>query len=571
MKLRILLAGVLLVILFSYLGFLVYEDAIIEKLAPKFPKSEENSPGYYADLVSFLVSETVWIGILLVACTYFIFYGNLSSTIDSVEKKMMQHTSTTLALAVTIFGIICIMVATTGLEQFPNSADEFAYLFQAEQLSEGKLWNDVHGVPDFFEFHHLAQKDGKWISRFPPGWPLILSIAFFVHIPPFLINVVLGILSTLVLFRMASRIYDERIAMWSSITMLFSSFFIFNSSTYFSHMASLLEGLLFVYFSYRYVQTGKPLYALGAGIFLGMLLMTRQLNAIIFLLPIVAWLFYELRWRAVLPLVLIAVGAIPFAGLFLWYNYSITGDPFVPVTMWTNADEALGFVKGHTPAKGLKFTFKRLAMFIYWASPTLLILYLVFLVLRLKDYRKIWLHPEDYLFVLLIVGYFFYYHSGGNQYGPRFYLEAFPFVVAFVVAKVMQTNYRWARVLLFAGIAFNLVRIPFIAYREHQVVEERQDVYAQVENKNIKDAIVFISSGTGIIRPMPVEDLNRNDRYYRNDVIYARDLGERNVELMRFYKDKDFYLYRRQEDVVEGELIPIPPPDDLTHGFTKRE
>jgi hypothetical protein len=387
---------------------------------------------------------------------------------------------------------------------------------------------------------------------------LLLSLAYLVSIPPFLINLLIGCLAAMVLFRLVSRIYDERIALWSAIAMTFSSYFIFNAATYFSHMASLLEGLLFVYLAYRYIQTEKLLYALGAGLFLGMLIMTRQLTAVIFLAPFVVYYFYKLKLRAVTPLILMAVGTAPFVGFFLWYNNEITGSPFVPVTMWTNSDEALGFVKGHTPVKGAKFTFKRLAMFLYWASPSFLILYFLYLLQRIRDYRKILLHPEDYIFLLLMAGYFFYYHSGGNQYGPRFYLEGFPFLVVLVVARALRTNQRWAKVFLFVAIIFNFIRIPFIAYREHRVVEERKDVYAQVENNGIKNAVIFISSQTSVMRPMPVEDLNRNDRRYENDVLYARDLGPENIKLIDYYRGKkEFYLYKREIDAVHGSLVKI--------------
>jgi hypothetical protein len=558
MKIRILLILMLLATVAAFVAFQFAEPWILEKLSPKFPKSEENEPGYYADMVGFLVGEGVWIVILIIATVYFSLYGNLLERIHRLESAMLANRRRTMWAIIISFVIVTVLVATAALEQFPNSADEYVYLFQAQQLSEGNLWSDVHPVPDFFEFHHLAQKDGKWVGRFPPGWPVLLSLAYVINIPPFLINTLIGWIAAVVLFRLVRRIYDERIALWSTIAMVFSSYFIFNAATYFSHMASLLEGLLFVYLAYRYLQNEKIIYAFAAGIFLGMLVMTRQLTAVIFLLPFVVYYFYKLKLRALGPLALMAVGALPFVAFFLWYNYKITGDPLVPVTMWTNADEALGFVKGHTPVKGAKFTFKRLAMFFYWASPSLLLLYFFYLVLRAKEFKKILLHPEDYIFLLLIVGYFFYYHSGGNQYGPRFYLEGFPFLVIFVVAKTLRTNHHWFKVFLFAGIIFNVVRIPFIAYREHRIIEERKDIYAQVERKNITNAVVFISSQTGVMRPMPVEDLNRNNHYYRNDVIYARDLGKENVRLMDHYRgSKDFYLYRRKPDVVEGELVKI--------------
>jgi hypothetical protein len=557
MKPRLVLIITLILALVFYLIFRLNENFVIQKLSPSFPQSEENPPGYYADLLTLIVTEGIWLIILVIATIYFSLYGNFLRMINSIEARLLRNTRLTLGLAALVFLAVTSVIATVGLNQFPNSADEFVYLFQAQQLSEGKLWDPVHPLPDFFEFHHLAQKDGKWVGRFPPGWPAILSLSYLLHIPPFLINTLLGVACIFVTFMVAKRLYDQRIAMWATIALITSSFFIFNSATFFSHILCLLEGLLFVYFCHRFIQAGKYVDVLAAGVFLGLLIMTRQLTALIFFVPFGVYFLFKMKLRAFLPFLIMGVGALPFIGLFLWYNYKITGDPLVPVTMWTNADEALGFVKGHTPAQGLKFTVKRLVMFVYWASPSLLILYLMYVLWRLKEYKKLFLHPEDFLFLLLVIGYFFYYHSGGNQYGPRFYLEGLPFLIIFVVAKALRSDLRWAKVFLFLGLIYNVVKIPFVTYREHQVIAERKDVYDKVHENGITNAVVFISSPTGVMRPMPVEDLNRNDRYYENNVIYARDLGVRNKELMNYSKGKDFYIYRRPFDKVSGELLKI--------------
>jgi hypothetical protein len=559
MKVRLLLVGILILTCIAYVIFKLNEPAFIQKLTPFFPSKDENTPGYYSDLVAFLFTEGFWLMVLVIVTVYFSFYGNLEKHINKIEAILLKNSSVTLYILLMVFFLITILVATIGLKQFPNSADEFAYLFQAEQLSDGKLWDAVHPKPDFFEFHHLAQKDGKWVSRFPPGWPLVLSVAFIFEIPPFAINALIGVIVLGIFYKLMDRFYGERIAIWSVFILAFSSFFIFNAASYFSHTVSLLEGLLFIYFSHRYLQTKRLWYTLLAGFALGMLVMTRQLTAVVFFVPLCAYLLYQLRIRALPPLFLIGLGALPFVGAFLWYNQKITGDPLMPVTVWTNADEALGFVKGHTPVKGLKFTFKRLMMFLYYTSPALLVLYFLYLFERLKNFKRILSNPGDYLFLLLIIGYFFYYHSGGNQYGPRFYLEGFPFLIGFVVARVLRMNTRWAKVFLFCGLIYSIVKIPLITYREHQVIEERMDVYSLVEEQGINNAVVFISSETGIIRPMPVEDLNRNDRHYENDVIYARDLGAENLTLMKHYSTKDFYIYKRGIDVPSGELIKISP------------
>jgi hypothetical protein len=557
MRFRLFLFIILAVTAIGFILFKMNEDVIITKLTPFFPSKDENTPGYYADMIAFVAEEIVWIVALVVASAFLIRRPDFNALFTSIEDRLVAKKHFALPVVCFAFVIITVFVATAGLEQFPNSADEYAYLFQAQQLSEGKLWDEVHPKHEFFEFHHLAHKDGKWVGRFPPGWPLLQSLAYILHIPPFIVNTLLGLLGLIITFKLFRRIYDERVAMWSAIAMAFTSFYIFNSATFFSHMAALVEGLLFIYFCYRFVQEQRTLFAFLAGLFLGILVMTRQLNAVIFFLPVVAYLCYELKFKAIKPLIIIGLGAIPGVAVFLWYNYSITGDPFVPVTMWTNADEALGFVKGHTPAKGAKFTFKRFMMFFYFASPILLILYFFYLVHRLRDIRKIFAHPEDYFFLLLVAGYFFYYHSGGNQYGPRFYLEGLPFLIGFVVVKVLRSTNSWARPLLFCAVAFNLIRIPFIAHREHRVVEERKDIYAQAAAMKLKDAVVFIGSETGVIRPMPIENLNRNDRDYQNEVLFARDLGTRNIELMKFYPGKSFYLYKRKVDVVRGELIKV--------------
>lgn len=559
MRLRFLFPGLAIIAVVLWILFQFNESTIIGKLIP-FVLSDENTPGYYADLISFTANEVFWIIILVSVTGLLISWRGFNQWFNGIENKLLDNRKITLSVVYASFIIITSVVATRSLLQFPNSADEYVYLFQAQQLGDGKLWDPVHPHPDFFEFHHLAQKEGKWIGRFPPGWPLLLSIAFVLGIPPFLVNTILALIALIVFERFVRRLYDSRIALWSVLTLAFSSFYIFNAATFFSHIASLLEGLLFVYLAYRFLQTQRYGYAIASGVFLGLLIMTRQLTALIIFLPVFVYVIYQLKQRAILPLLLIGLGATPFIGAFLWYNYTITGNAFVPVTMWTNSDEALGFVKGHTPAKGLKYTVKRLLMFIYFVSPTLLLLYALCLLGRVKNWKKFLIHPEDYIFVLLIFGYFFYYHSGGNQYGPRFYLEGLPFLIVFVVAKVLRSGRVWAKALLFASLIYSLVKIPFIAEREGAVVRERMDVYTLVKEQGVKNAVVFIGSETGVIRPMPAENLNRNDRFYKNDVIYARDLGEQNQELIQFYQGKDIYLYRRPIDEVRGILTRLNAP-----------
>ncbi len=142
-------------------------------------------------------------------------------------------------------------------------------------------------------------------------------------------------------------------------------------------------------------------------------------------------------------------------------------------------------------------------------------------------------------------------------------------MVSFIIIKVLRQNVMWGRALLFTGILYALVKIPFITAREHKVVDERMDLYDKVAEANLSNAVVFIGSPTGVIRPMYEANLNRNDREFKSDVLYALDLGQHNEALMQYYPDRKFYLYTREETETEGILIQYTADSVLLSRQTK--
>jgi hypothetical protein len=560
-KLPWLIAAVAIMLLATYAFILRYEMQIVHFYTKLFPDQKHKSIIYWQDLTDLLFTEMVMLGIFAITTVYVTRKIDVSRLVEKSESLFLKKPSLTLWLIVVSFFIVALYAAVYVLDEFPNSADEYAYLFQAEVLSRGKLWDTAHPLKDFFQFHHIAQVGDVWISRFPPGWPLVLAIAFIVNIPAYIINPVLGAITLIVLYKFCIRFYDQRVAFWSTIITAFSACVILNAGSFFSHTSSLLELLLFIYLMYLYLDEKKFYQAVLAGFCLGLLVITRYFTAFLVFIPFFVYLVYHHKFKAFVPLVLIGIGSIPPMLYLLWYNYAITGNPLVPVTMWAYDDEALGFVNGHTVGKGFQFIVRRIMMFVAWISPAALILYFVFLWKKIKSKSERLTHPEDYWLLFLAVGYFFYYHHGGNQYGPRFYFEAIPFVIIFVVSKVIQSNYKWAYAMMLTGFIYALVKIPIIGRHEYKVVQERQDIYAKVKDKGIHNAVVFVSSGTGLLRPMPQRDLSRNDKDYNNDVIYAQDLKERNIELMDYYKGRAFYYYKRQLNNLEGELVEVKPEE----------
>lgn len=557
-----IILGTFLLVLFIFITS--FEKEIASSYIKLFPTQRDKSMIYWIDLTYMLYNELARICIFIIATVYLAQHTNIQSIFNRIDQKLVQNSKVTVGVTVALFTILSVYVAAYILDSFPNSADEYAYLFQAEAISRGKLWDTPHQLKDFFEFHHIAQINNMWIGRFPPGWPLVLAAAYVASIPTYMINVVLGAISLVVLYLFCKRFYNERVAVWATICTAFTATVIFNAASFFSHTSSFLEMLLFVYFFYLYIDKKKAQHALLAGFFLGLLTITRYFTAFLIFIPFFVYLVYNDKLKSFQTLVLIGLGAIPPMLFLLWYNYAITGDPLLPVTMWAYDDEALGFVNGHTPIKGAEYVMRRILMFIAWVSPAFLILYGVLLWNKIKNKSERLLHPEDYAFVLLMIGYFFYYHNGGNQYGPRFYFEAIPFVIVFGLVKVLQTRNRWGLALIITGSVYALIKIPIIATHEHAIIKEREHVYQLVEEKGVRNAVVFIGSGAGLLRPMPNKDLTRNDKSYKNDVIYALDLKEKNKELINYYKGRKFYIYKRDTREVMGQLMELNVSDNFT-------
>lgn len=556
--------GVILIL--GYVLINGFESEIASFYSRLFPEKKYHSQEYWTYLTESYFFEFATVCIYFVATFFMVERVNIGAALSKTEHVLLRKTSLTLHVTVAAVFLLTTVVAFLVLQEFPNSADEYAYVFQAESLSRGVLWDTPHPLRDFFEFEHIAEFQNKWLSRFPPGWPLMLSVAFILGVPAALVNPVLGAVTLYVFFAFCKRRYNERTAIWATLISALSGSFIYNSASFFSHTSSLLCLLLFIHFFYIHLDNRRWQTAVLAGFFLGLLAITRYFTAFLIFMPVFGYLVYHSRLRSLPTLIATGFGALPPVLYLLWYNYVITGNPLLPVTMWAYQDESLGFVNGHSVVKGVEFLLRRLFLFITWVSPGLIVLYAVYLWRKLADRTGRWLNPEDYWFVLLIAGYFFYYHFGGNQYGPRFYYEAIPFLVIFVTHQVLNSRSRWSYALLFTGLVYAVVKLPLISDQEHRVVVQRKDVYTKVEEGGISNAVVLIGEGTGPMRPMSRKELARNDKGYKNDVLYAIDQKERNALLLKYYRNRTFYYYVREEDEASGRLIRVSDTRELISG-----
>lgn len=540
-----------------YALLILFETRIAELIMNVYPPSFGKGESYYRDYIYIARVEVLWVGLFFLISLLLALY-----TSNNVLDRHLRVTSGAkvkyyVMLVACGYFLITLLITNYVLEGFPNSSDEYAYIFQAEMFSRDKLWERAHDLPDFFYNNNIAQHDGIIVSRFPPGWPLVLSGAFEIGMHPALVNPLLGLVSLVVFYLFVNRYYGKTVAVWSCFALGLSGFYLFNSASYFSHVSCLLIVLLFVFNIYLYREKNKLIYAVLAGFFLAFVVVIRYYTALLIFVPFLISLIVDYRWRVIRLFILMGIGSVPSMAYLLWYNYSITGNAFMPVTMWAYPSEQIGFVKGHSFLQGMEHLVRRTFMFVYWTSPGLLFLYLVYLYRKIKSPVDRLVRPEDYTFLTLVIGYFFYYQIGGNQYGPRFLFEALPFVIVFVVSRVVASREKWATAILIASLLFPLVKLPFIAHREGKIIDQRQDLYDLVREQKIQNAVVFVASSTSPIRPMPASDLTRNDPMFMNDVIYVLEIPQINEQLFEYYNDRAFYRYVRDTEKPQGELVRV--------------
>ncbi len=474
-------------------------------------------------------------------------------------------------------------------ERHPHVPDEVAYLWHAEYFARGLLRVPLPPVPGAFEAY-LIHCDGLGCaSPVPPGWPILLAVGAFLHVP-WLVNPALAAAIVALLFRLLRDVYDLPTARLSALLLATSPWFLFLSMSVMTHNASLMWALVAAVASVRLWRGGRVAWAVVGGVALGFVSLVRPLEGVAASLVAgsVALLRPGSRLARLGTCTLLAVVAIAAGASQLVYNAELTGNPLVfPINAYTDSALGLGVnAIGFGPDKGVSWggldpfpghglrdvvvnsllngTALNQELFA-WPMGSLLAV-LLWIAMRRLDRRDAWLLAAAGLVVFLHA---FYWFSGGPDFGARYWYLVLPSLVGLTARAVLGLGgTRSAAVVLVLSLVSFANFVPWrSADKYHDFRGMRPDMRELRERIGPVPALVLVRGGTS-------PDLSSALVYNPLDLrapepIFAWDrTPEVRSRLLAAYPDRPVYFVdgptrtRRGFEIVAGPIAPgdaLPP------------
>src|SRR5215831_16795129 len=122
---------------------------------------------------------------------------------------------TILALLVVICLISSLAMSFVVLHDSILSSDEWSYLVQANIFSQGRLSVPSPPNREFFDHVHVVN-NGRYYSKFPPGWPALLAIGVLFGVPR-LVNPLLGAGTLLLLYAIGKKLYSPGLGLLAAV------------------------------------------------------------------------------------------------------------------------------------------------------------------------------------------------------------------------------------------------------------------------------------------------------------------------------------------------------------------
>jgi len=371
-------------------------------------------------------------------------------------------------------------LAVRVFDTLPHLEDEYAYVWQANAATRFQLSTASPPCPTCFLIPFVVDHDGVRSGKYPPGWPAVLSLGIRTDAREW-VNPVLAGACVWLLYLLVKKLQGEITSILGILLLVSSPFFLINAASLLSHVWSLFLTLAFIltWFDLTSNVPKMSRFILGplAGALLGLLILTRPLTALAVSFPFILqsiWIFSK-RTGLRPGLLAVAIVAALFAGMFLFWQFAVTGSPSTnPYTLWWPYDK-LGFgpgvgvtADGHSlPNAWLNFktSFRAGSSDLFgWKGLSWILMPLGLIAVR-KNTRAmlvVAIIPSMIIFYML-------YWIGSETYGPRYYFEG---IIGAILLTAAGVQWLWTKLIgsklahnsrnKVAGYAFLLIFIGLI-------------------------------------------------------------------------------------------------------------
>jgi hypothetical protein len=500
----------------------------------------------------FPVETALCIGVVLLGATI-AYVGGADLIIEKIRSSLKTRRIWFTAFTIVAAMLVPLSAAWFVLDRFPNSGDEFSYLFQARTFAGFRLWENPPILGNGLTPNRIYILDSKWISQYPPGWPIVLSAALLLGLPAWILNAFLGAGSVAALTTLCNRVGDRSATVVAVSLFTLTPFYVMNAASYFPHIFSslLILFLCLCLLPDGEIPRGRNLIAAGA--IIGMLAMTRYFDVLPLLPALLFWLamYNSTTWPRIFGLM--AAGFIPFLGLLMIYQDLITGSPFRSTYFVINTPEIFPSFTPHSLSTGAKMTVTRLAELALWTSPILLFAYFACL---LSKFRASKLAYYDLIFPSFVLAYVTFNDLGGNRYGPRYFFDAFPLLVVTIVTALPSLSVRLSKpvvraVLPIVSVACLLYLVatwPLVLSGFRREVWLREEPSRLVAQAMLTNAVVIQESWDQVRNPPSMDSA----------VLYARSTVDIDA-LRKAFPERSIWRYGRPDPTGPGQLIRVTP------------
>jgi Dolichyl-phosphate-mannose-protein mannosyltransferase len=471
---------------------------------------------------------------------------------------------------------------------FSGNSDEAVYIYQARMLTQGHATLSAGVHAEFFYPWLFGQRNGRLFPRYQPAWPTVIAVGHALGSEKIALVVAAAAVTVAVWF--LAEEFERGSAVFAVGVFLLSPIFIVQSATYLPYLwiTALVTGALAA--ALAGLRTRRPSIFLVCGILLGIAQLTRPFDALIFALPIVAFLFgrlvtddaRELRKT----LVWIGLGVLPFVAVTLVYNTHVTGAPLRFPQQVAEPLDTFGFGPRRFAPEFSTLDYDRqravrglqlngTAMVRWLAGGGIgVVLALAAVALRRKR-AETWL-----LFVLTLAfpaAYFFWWGTvlsgvgARNGLGPHYYVPAFaPLAVlaGWSLFHIARRSARHIAVTCVAIVVGSALVLPGIYDNASKFTERNARVRKDgITSVDLSNAVVV---NRGDPQAYILKDFQSlvGDPSLDDDVLYAIDRGARTVDLAAQFPTRKLYQWVQHlpPDVHSVERRDLIQPIEITTG-----